>query len=1177
MLFIQITDVGKRSQLNTHTDPGIGNFIEVGFGRQGTGDAFDIGARAAKDALSGIRRFSLSVVLVYASVTHELREVLRGIRHVIGDVPVIGTTTAGEIANASCKGEVVVTAIASPYLSVRYAVATGVSTNWSAATDALVEAPSLAGLIGDDANRQHHLKREGISLFGMLFSPGNTQSASSYSYEILERIKAKTLGQLPIIGGASADDWQMNGNFVLADGNVYPDSVLLAVFSTQLQFGIALSHGFADGTRSMTVTAIDDHEVLKLDGEPAAEVVCRHFGQDRESLAGKHLTLTTGFTFGVADVMGQFSINVATYITPRGGIRFTQPIPVGATLKLMNPDFHGMAQAGQEAIRKAAIRGGIGRPAAIIVHHCALRERICAAATAAEIQGMLDLFPGVPLTGFHSFGEAGLLDDGTNRHNNASVSALVFGDGLSMAAQVAIENRRLQADLIAQTETLRDANLALATTANAQKETLDALQRLRGELEHRVDVRTRDLAEANARLLSEIGMRQANEQALSEQVQLTEALIKSLPGIFYHLDHNGRFLNWNKRFEIITGFSPAEMSQRVALDFFAGEDKGHVADRIKAVFSDGEASVEAGLVLKNGQAIPHFFTGRRNIQGGNAHLIGVGIDITERKQAEALLNEHRNQLQHLVDAQTADLLAAHERLVALQFAMDSVGIGIEFVDFETGRFVYVNRWEAEQLGYSVDEMLQLTVTDVNPNFDAQENAQIRKSIRELGHIRLETSHRAKDGHEFPVELTAHFQEGNEHHGPRVIVFVQNIAERKAVEQARLDAKEAAEAAYIAKSAFLANMSHEIRTPLNAIIGMAHLIRRAGLSQAQTAQMSKLVTASDHLLEVINAILDLSKIESGKFDLHERPLRLENLVNNVNSLLDGKLAAKRLRLARRIGELPRGLMGDDTRLQQALLNYLSNAVKFTDSGSIEVKIECLEENEHSALIRFSVTDTGIGIMPESLARLFNAFEQADNTLTRKYGGTGLGLAINRKIAHLMGGEVGAESTFGRGSTFWFTARLKKSAQHAGVPVETADSAESRLRREFSGTRILLVDDEPLNREIAQSLLEDALLDVDIAMDGEEAVALAEAGNYAAILMDMQMPGMDGLEATRQIRKLAGRCDTPIIAMTANAYIEDRERCLSAGMNDFLAKPIDPMALFDTLLKWVMTDPAQRRVS
>ncbi len=380
------------------------------------------------------------------------------------------------------------------------------------------------------------------------------------------------------------------------------------------------------------------------------------------------------------------------------------------------------------------------------------------------------------------------------------------------------------------------------------------------------------------------------------------------------------------------------------------------------------------------------------------------------------------------------------------------------------------------------------------------------------------------------------------------------------------AKDAAEAANVAKSAFLANMSHEIRTPLNAITGMAHLIRRGGLSAKQAEQLGKLEHASAHLLGIINTILELSKIEAGKFSLEKTGVQVESLLGNVISMLHDRARAKGLRLASAVQPLPPNLMGDPTRLQQALLNYATNAIKFTDRGSVTLRAMAVEETPDDALIRFEVSDTGIGIEPESLSRLFSPFEQADNSTTRKYGGTGLGLAITRKLAEMMGGEAGVESTPRQGSTFWFTCRLKKGKARAPVPFVSSD-AGADLKRLYAGRRILVVEDEPVNREISSLMLADADLQVDAAEDGAQAVAMTDANDYDLILMDMQMPVMGGLDATRTIRARSRGRRIPILALTANAYSEDKARCLEAGMDDFIAKPVDPDVLYATLLRWL----------
>ena len=545
-----------------------------------------------------------------------------------------------------------------------------------------------------------------------------------------------------------------------------------------------------------------------------------------------------------------------------------------------------------------------------------------------------------------------------------------------------------------------------------------------------------------------------------------------------------------------------------------------------------------------------------------------------------------------------------ERRMKLFF--ENVPVGI-FISTREGKFIYVNPALARILGYESCEEL-MAVVNRSSIADVLYVEPLRRDaiVLELKQSKnrwqiLDNRYRCKDGR--IIDATLAVAEENDDASKRMIYYgvITDITERKQAEreivsfnasleervrqrttdlettnQLLSQAKLQAETANIAKSSFLANMSHEIRTPMNAIIGLAHLMKRERISPEQLERLDKIEAAGQHLLSIITDILDLTKIEAGKMQLESADFHLAAILDNVASIIKPAAQDKGLQIETDGDGVPVWLRGDATRLRQALLNFAGNAVKFTTTGVISLRCALLEENGDVLRVRFEVQDRGIGIAPEQMGRLFQSFEQADSSTTRKYGGTGLGLIITRRMAELMGGEVGVESTPGCGSTFWFTALLQRGrgiVQAEAAPPD-AQGAEVQLRRHHSGARLLLAEDEPINREVVLELLHAAGLAVDTAVDGREALAKAQTHDYDLILMDMQMPHMDGLMATRAIRALPGWQYKPILAITANAFNEDRLACEEAGMNDFITKPVQPDAMYQALLLWLTSSKAPR---
>jgi PAS domain S-box-containing protein len=677
------------------------------------------------------------------------------------------------------------------------------------------------------------------------------------------------------------------------------------------------------------------------------------------------------------------------------------------------------------------------------------------------------------------------------------------------------------------------------------------------------------------------------EHELRRSEELHRTMVGALDEGVMIFDHRGRLLAWNPAAEEILG----ETLEKVRTHDLAG-----LAWR--PVRPDGSTipleALPLSQVLRTGRPHRNEILGVPRPQGGptwlqvnatpladcetgaqNGAVLSFS-DITYRFEAERELARHRLHLEELVATRTGQLEASNAALAAretfLRALADNLPAAIAYWDGEL-RCRFANKLFAQGYGREVDEMPGLRLPDIaRPGrwevIEPHARAALAGERRDFPATRIWPDGRVS--HYWVTYIPGTAGEGFLMLASDVTALRESQLNLERANSELVSARDKAEAASRTKSAFLANMSHEIRTPLNAIIGFTELLSLDATEPAVLQRLEQVTHAARHLLVIINDILDLSKVEAGKLALDERPFSLGAMVRDTAGMVAAQAEAKGLGVSVDLDGVPDGLVGDPTRLSQALLNLLTNAVKFTAHGSIALRVRPVDAPAGELRLRFEVTDTGIGIEAEALARVFQPFEQADKTMARRFGGTGLGLALTRRLARLMGGEVGATSHPGAGSTFWFTAVLRP----AEAPCENAASCPGARPQPQGGARVLVVEDNRFNQEVAAAVLQRAGLHVEIACDGREAVARASQERYDLVLMDLHMPVMDGLEATRALRSLPGYASTPVLALTADVTPETREACREAGMDDHLAKPIGATRLYEALVRWL---PAAAGVS
>ncbi len=555
--------------------------------------------------------------------------------------------------------------------------------------------------------------------------------------------------------------------------------------------------------------------------------------------------------------------------------------------------------------------------------------------------------------------------------------------------------------------------------------------------------------------------------------------------------------------------------------------------------------------------------------------------------------DRRVRVQRAAQERAEQALHESEERFRAAFEQAGVGMGLRGLD---GRWMRVNQKLCNIFGYSREELMQLTTVELTAPQDRQAAIEFNRVLGRapMGAFAREKRYVRKNGEVFWAHLTLAAVNGPDGRPDHLVSVIQDISERKRDEEALkhardeletrvrsrtleleqanvalLAAKEAAEAASLAKSQFLANMSHEIRTPMNGVLGMAELLLATSLDPIQRHRTERIRSSGRALLGVINDILDFSKIEAGKLQVETSTFEIRSLVGEMGDMFAAAAQAKGIEFACRVDDdVPAEVSGDPTRVRQILTNLVGNALKFTDAGRVTVSCSARAEDENTGgTLRFVIEDTGIGMTKATVDALFQPFSQADASTTRRFGGTGLGLAISRELTHLLEGRIGVQSVPGRGSTFWIELPLLPPTPAVTAPVV-------RTHRQFRG-RILVAEDNPVNREIAVAMLQSMGLETAVAEDGRAALDRIDAEHFDLVLMDCQMPVLDGFAATATLRTQERERGShlTVVALTANAMVGDRERCLAAGMDDYLAKPFTRDSLANVVARWL--GPARQR--
>jgi PAS domain S-box-containing protein len=673
-----------------------------------------------------------------------------------------------------------------------------------------------------------------------------------------------------------------------------------------------------------------------------------------------------------------------------------------------------------------------------------------------------------------------------------------------------------------------------------------------------VEERTAALVESENRLQCALDDSNKSKEALEN------VLFAATDVSIIATDADGLITTFNRGAELMLGYGPDEMiGKQTPLIIHLAEEvqrrgreltlelhslvSGFETFVLKARQS-GQETREWTYVRKDGSQLKVrlVVTPIRDEQGEVSGYLGIAQDITEQYLAQDALEKSEVKLRRL-------------------FELSPLGIAMNDM---SGRFIEFNEAFRQICGYSSDELKTLDYWKLTPQkYQSMEQLQLQ-SLSQIGRYGpYEKEYRRKDGSLIPLRLNGVLVKGPDDND-YIWSIVEDISASKSAEEALHQAKLTADNANRTKGEFLANMSHEIRTPMNAIIGLSHLALNKQVSPEIRDYLQKIYSSSNSLLSILNDILDFSKLEAGRLTIDHKPFDLDEMLGKIRNLFADYAKEQCLDFKMAVApDVPRGLIGDTLRLQQVLINLLGNAIKFTERGEVVLNITAQPIDQAQVRLLFSVADTGIGMSEEDRDKLFQPFSQIDGSITRRFGGTGLGLVISQNLLHLMGSEFSVAGAPGQGSVFSFELVLGLSFWSGQHSPPSAIPAQEDFGRLLAGARVLVAEDNLINQQVVREFLNLSGISVEIANNGKQALALLEHGVFDAVLMDVHMPEMDGFEATQSIRSQSRFAGLPVIALTAGVTQEERERCVTSGMNDFIAKPINPKKLMWTLLQWI----------